>query len=164
MTPPSSLKQIQRLLIGHGALLIFVAGAIGFGFLFFLNGEISLWPIPGRIAVKLPGSIKAWRMAHLEGVINGLILWLVALLLPILPFALAGARRIATGMIVVGWTFTVASLFDALFPESRGLAYGGPLTNQIAFFMFYIGVLIVMGVMASIAWRTLVATRNTELG
>lgn len=157
MTNASSCKPLQRLLIGHGALLIFFGGVIGFGFLFFLLGEIKLWPIPGTLEVQLPGTIKAWRMAHLEGILNGVILWIMALLLPLLPFAARGARRIAIGMIIVGWTFTVASLFDAIFPQSRGLDYGGPLTNKAAFFMFYVGVLIVMGVMATIAWRTLVA-------
>ena len=155
MNAPLPLQAVQRTLIGHGALLIFLAGVLGFGFLFFLLGDIRLWPIPGHIAYQMPGSIKAWRMAHLEGVINGLILWLSALLLPLLPFTLAALRRIAWGLIVVGWTFTVASAFDALFPDSRGLAFGGPLTNNLAFFMFYVGVLIVMAIMASIAWRTL---------
>lgn len=44
MTATTSLKPIQRRLIGNGAALIFVAGTIGFGFLFFLLGEIRLWP------------------------------------------------------------------------------------------------------------------------
>jgi hypothetical protein len=157
-TPPAVLP-LQRTLIGHGALLIFLAGVLGFGFLFFLLGDIRLWPIPGHIAYQMPGTIKAWRMAHLEGVINGLILWISALLLPLLPFSLAALRRMAWGLIVVGWTFTVASAFDALFPDSRGLAFGGPLSNNIAFFMFYVGVLIVMAIMAGIAWRTLIKPR-----
>lgn len=161
MTTTLQLKAVQRTLIGNGALLIFLAGALGFGFLFFLLGEIKLWPIPGTIAYQMPGSIKAWRMAHLEGVINGLILWIAALLMPLLPFTIRALRRIAWGLIVVGWTFTIASAFDALFPDSRGLAYGGPLSNQLAFFMFYVGVLIVMAIMASIAYRTLFA-RSTD--
>lgn len=158
MTATNPAAPVQRLLIGHGALLIFYAGTIGFGFLFHLIGSIQLWPIPGQLDIVLPGTDKAWRMAHLEGILNGLILWLTALLMPLLPFSLKAARRIALGMIVVGWLFTTASLFDALFPNSRGLAFGGPLTNNLAFFMFYVGVLIVMGVMALIAWRTLVAS------
>lgn len=149
------MKNSQRLLVGHGALLVFFGGAIGFGFLFFLLGEIRLWPIPGSIAYQMPGSLKAWRMAHLEGVINGFALWITASLFPLLPFTARALRRIAFGLITVGWTFTVASLFDAVFPQSRGLAFGGPLTNDAAFFMFYVGVLLVMGIMACIAYRTL---------
>ncbi len=162
MNSPPGLKSIQRRLIGNGALLIFLAGVLGFGFLFFLLGEIKLWPIPGHIAYQMPGSVKAWRMAHLEGVINGLILWISALLMPLLPFTLAALRRMALGLIVVGWTFTIASAFDALFPDSRGLAFGGPLSNQLAFFMFYVGVVIVMAIMASIAYRTLFTTPSEE--
>ena len=46
MAETSETKGIQRMLIGHGALLLFVAGVLGFGFLFFLMGRIALWPIP----------------------------------------------------------------------------------------------------------------------
>ena len=59
-------------------------------------------------------------------------------------------------MIGVGWMFSVASLFDAFFPNSRGLQFGGPLTNRIPFFLFYVGIVIVMVVLAMIAWRSLV--------
>lgn len=154
------LKSAQRKLIGHGALLVFFGGAIGFGFLFFLLGEIRLWPIPASIAYQMPGTLKAWRMAHLEGVINGFSMWILALLLPVLPFSIVALRRIALGFITVGWTFTIASLIDALYPNSRGLAFGGPLSNNIAFFMFYVGVLIVMSIMAIIAYKTLFSSNK----
>ena len=44
-----------------------------------LAGEISLWPIPGKIDFQFPGTVRGWRMAPLEGILNGLssgaILW-----------------------------------------------------------------------------------------
>ncbi|MEM7360248.1 MAG: hypothetical protein AAF431_14190, partial [Pseudomonadota bacterium] len=58
-------------------------------------------------------------------------------------------------IIIVGWTIVVASALDPLFPDSRGLAFGGPLTNNMAFFLFYVGVVAVMVIMALIAWRCL---------
>ena len=45
----NSLLRCHRLLVGHGALVLLVGFVIGFGFLFFLTGEIALWPIPGQI-------------------------------------------------------------------------------------------------------------------
>lgn len=155
------IKDIQRLLIGSGALLLLFAGLAGFGFLFFLLGKIELWPFL-NIEYQMPGSLKAWRMTHLEGVINGLIQWIFALMLPLLPFGLKSLRRISLGFIAIGWLFTVASLFDAIFPESRGLAFGGELTNTIAFLMFYFGILVLLAILVIIAWRTLVSGRGAR--
>lgn len=155
MTSEDELKPLRRLLVGHGALLIFAGGVIGFGFLFFVIGEIRLWPIPGKIAFQMPGSIKAWRMSHLEAIINGAILWITAAVLPLMSLSMAGARRVAYGLIVVAWTFVLGSLCDALFVDSRGLVESGVLTNNIAFGLFYVGVVLVMAIMAAIAVQNL---------
>ncbi|HQC78426.1 MAG TPA: hypothetical protein PLH92_17105, partial [Mycobacterium sp.] len=63
----------------------------------------------------------------------------------------------------VGWMFSIASLFDAFFPNSRGLDFAGPLTNRIPFFLFYAGIIIVMVVLAMIAWRSLVKKRPAAI-
>ncbi|MGB0956413.1 MAG: hypothetical protein ACPGZP_10490 [Panacagrimonas sp.] len=158
MNNNDEIRATQQLLIGSGALLIFAAGIAGFGFLFFLLGEINIWPFP-VIDYQVPGSVKAWRMTHLEGVIGGLIQWIFALMLPLLPFASRTLRWMGISMISVGWMFTVASSFDALFTDSRGLAIGGPLTNNIAFFLFYVGILMVMGILLAIGYRCLFSRR-----
>ena len=44
---------------------------------------------------------------------------------------------------------------DPLFLDSRGLAFGGPWTNTTAFFLFCVGVLLIMVITAAIAWRCL---------
>ena len=155
MEEQTDLKRMQRLLIGNGALLLFVAGILGFGFLFFLIGKIALWPIPGEINYQLPGTYDAWRMAHMEGIANGLLLWLTAAVLPLMPFQAVGRKRLAYAMLVITWTIVIASALDPLFPDSRGLEFGGPITNHFAFFLFYIGVGGAMIVPAIIAWRCL---------
>ncbi|ULQ47955.1 hypothetical protein JN531_006600 [Flagellatimonas centrodinii] len=155
MTPAAALSPMRRLLIGHGALMILVGGVIGFGFLFFLMGEISLWPFPGRVDYQLPGSYDAWRMAHMEAIVNGAILWILAAVLQHLPFGVVGVRRAVHGMLVVAWSIVVASVFDPLFPDSRGLAASDSLTNNIAFGLFYIGVVGVMILMGVIAYKAL---------
>jgi len=160
MSAVEEIRPLQRLLIGHGALLIFLAGIIGFGFLFFLIGKIALWPIPGEIEVQLPGTYDAWRMAHMEGIANGLLLWLTASLLPVFPFSAKALKRIAWSVVIIGWTIVLASAIDPLWPDSRGLEIGGPLTNNIAFFLFYIGVGTVMVVMAIVAWRCLMGSKS----
>lgn len=161
MNAQDPLHSLRRLLIGHGALLIFAAGVIGFGFLFFLIGAVKLWPIPGVLEFQMPGSYDDWRMAHMEAVINGALLWLMAAVLPLLPFSAVGQRRATLGMIVVAWTFVIASAMKPLFPASRGLAASGLLSNNIVFGLFYVGVLLVMGIMAMIAYRALRGAANS---
>jgi hypothetical protein len=153
---PSELRSIQRMLLRHGGLVMLFGFAAGFGFVFFLIGSIELWPIPGKISIQLPGSEKAWRMTHMEGVLNGLLLWLLAAVLPAMDLSLRQARRIALALVLTAWTFPIAALFDALFADSRGLKFGGPITNMIPFFLFYIGILALVWAVVSIViahWR-----------
>lgn len=159
----TSLVRCQRLLVGHGALVLLLGFVIGFGFLFFLIGEISLWPIPGRIAYQLPGTYDAWRMAHMEGITNGFGLWIVALVLPLIPLSEVLRLRITWGMIVVAWTIVLAAAIDPIFPEARGLAFGTNAPNTIAFLLFYVGIVTVIWVVAVVAVKSLGATRTEEV-
>ncbi len=155
-----SLLRCQRLLVGHGALVLLLGFVIGFGFLFFLIGEIALWPIPGSIDYQMPGTYDAWRMAHMEGVVNGLALWLVALLLPVVPATDVLRVRLTWGMIIAAWTIVVASAIDPLFPDARGLSMGGNLANTIAFLLFYVGIVAVVWVVATVAVKSLSGARE----
>ena len=149
------MSAIQRLLIGHGALVMWVGFLAGFAFAFYLLGGVELWPFISRIEVQLPGTYDAWRMAHMEGVINGALLWVAALIIPLIPVGEVGAKRIAWGFIITAWTFCVASLIDPLFPASRGLSFGGAATNSLAYLLFVVGIVAIMSVTALIAWRCL---------
>lgn len=153
----AELRPIQRMLFRHGGMVMLFGFAAGFGFLFFLLGAVELWPIPGKIAYQLPGSDKAWRMTHMEGVINGLMLWLLAAVVPAMDLTVRQAQRICRALIVTAWCFPIASLFDALFPDSRGLRFGGPVTNLIPFFLFYAGILVLVWAVVSVVaahWRS----------
>jgi hypothetical protein len=151
------IRKSQRLLVGHGALVLLFAFAMGFGFLFFLVGDIRLWPIPWVIDYQMPGTYDAWRMAHMEGITNGFGLWLMAAVLPLLGLSARTCRRIAIGMVIVAWTIVVASSFDPLFPNARGLALTSDsnLMNDLAFLLFVIGIGIVIAIMIKVAKQCL---------
>jgi hypothetical protein len=153
------IRKSQRLLIGHGALVLLVAFVICFGFLFFLIGEVRLWPIPGVIDYQLPGTYDAWRMAHMEGITNGFGLWLLAAVLPLLNLSAKTSKRIAVGMIITAWTIVIASTFDPLFPNARGLALTSDsnLMSDVAFLLFVIGIGIVIAIMIKVAHQCLFA-------
>ncbi len=150
----------RRWLIGHGALAILAGCIFGFGFVFFLLGEIKLWPIPGSIAFKMPGTYDAWRMAHLEGIINGLALWIVAVLLPLVPTSELMRKRLAIAFIITAWSIIIGAGFDPLFENSRGLAFGGNITNTLSFLIFYPGVFAIIWIVIYIAYVCLFKKRS----
>ncbi|MEE4146999.1 MAG: hypothetical protein V2I26_19495 [Halieaceae bacterium] len=154
------IRRSQRLLVGHGALVLLYAFVVGFGFLFFLIGEIRLWPFPGVIDYQLTGTYDAWRMAHMEGITNGFGLWLMAAVLPLLNFSAKTSRRLAIGMIITAWTIVVASTIDPLFPDARGLKLTDEsnMMNDIAFLLFVIGIGIVIVIMIKVAIQCLFKT------
>jgi hypothetical protein len=156
------LKKSQRLLLGHGALILLIGFGLGFGFLFFLIGEISLWPIPGAIKYQLPGTYDAWRMAHLEGIANGLMLWVLAAILPTLQSYIQKIYRLTLAMIVVAWTIVIASALDPIFPNARGLSFTptSNLPSDIAFFLFYVGIVVVVVAVVAIAMKTLTSQQE----
>lgn len=151
------IRKSQRLLVGHGALVLLFAFVVGFGFLFYLIGDIRLWPIPGVIDYQMPGTYDAWRMAHMEGITNGFGLWLMAAVLPLLNFSAKTSRRLAIGMIITAWTIVIASTIDPLFPNARGLELTGEsnLMNDIAFLLFVVGIGIVIAIMIKVAHQCL---------
>lgn len=155
MSSKQKTKGLQRLLVGHGALLIFAGGLIGFAYTFFLMGHIAVWPIPIDIHFQMPGDVHDWHMAHMEALLNGMVVWLLAAILPLLPFALRGLRGITYGILIVAWTFVIASTIKIFFPNSQGLEASHLLSNNIVFALFLVGVVIVMVVMAVIAWKSL---------
>ena len=148
----NELRKNQRFMMGHGALLLLVGGLVGFGFLFHLVGEIRVL-LPWAIDYQVPGSYKAWRMTHLEAIMNGLGLWLFAATLPILEFSPTTNRRLSIGVVIASWTFVIASFFDCIFPDSRGIKIVSTtnLTNDIAAWLFVVGIVIYVTVWIKIA-------------
>lgn len=156
----TEIQKAQRLLLGHGALVLLVGFVVGFGFLFFLIGEVRLWPIPGVIEYQLPGTYDAWRMAHTEGIANGLMLWILAAALPTIATFVEKIYRVAVAMILVAWTIVAASCLDPLFSDARGLAFTAEsnFVNDLAFFLFYIGIALAFVVVIIVAVKALRAT------
>jgi len=130
-------------MIAHGALVFLVGLLAGFPFAFFELGRIVLWPIPGSISVSLPGDVRGWRMAHLEGILNGLTLIAVAAAMPRLR--LSGRQRATVGwlLIVTAWGNAVASVIGPL-SGGRGLEFGGGLANSVMYLLFVAAVVAVI--------------------
>ena len=68
----------KSLLVLNGIGLLISAALSGWLHFFQLLGEIDLWPIIHHVEGQVPGEARAWIMAHLEGITNGLLLMAIA--------------------------------------------------------------------------------------
>lgn len=96
---------------------------------------------------------SAWRLAHIEGFANGVLMLVVALSYPLVQPNEKAERLIRLGMIVVGYSNILASLYGGLF-DARGTMPNADssIHDMIVFFGFMPGVVaifIVLGAMAS---------------
>jgi len=112
----------QRRLAFHGATVILLGLLAGFPYAMVVSGDLE-------------GTERAWRMAHMEGVTNGLLIFGVAALLPVLRLGDAGRRALTGCLLFTAYANTVASIIGAS-TQNRGLAFGGSLANTVVFLLF----------------------------
>lgn len=136
----------QATLVAHGALVFLAGMAAGFPFAFEVLGRVELWPVPGSVEVDMPGDVRGWRMAHLEGILNGVLLIAVGAFGGRLVLSAARARWLVGGLLVTAWGNIVAAWIAPL-AEVRGLTFSGVSWNSVVFLLFMaavVGVLLAM--------------------
>ncbi len=135
--------RLQSLMVANGALVFLVGMLAGFPFTFLVLGKVVLWPIPGALEWTMPGDVRGWRMAHLEGILNGLTLIGVAAVAPRLSLGERAHAVVAWGLIVTAWGNVVASVIGPIW-GGRGLAFGEGAANSIMYLLFVLAVVTVM--------------------
>ena len=119
----------QRRLTFHGATVILLGLLAGFPYAMVVTGD-------------LVGSERAWRMAHMEGVTNGLLVLVSAALWPALRLGDVPRRILAMTLVFTAYANTVASILGAA-TNQRGLAIGGSVANSTVFLLFMIAIVTV---------------------
>jgi len=131
-------ERMRVLLLLNGLGLWVTAMAVGWMYMFMLLGKIELFPIIPSIDVHIPGEARAWNMAHLEGITNGLLLMAIAALSPLLTLSDRQHRSVFWCAVITAWGFTLPAWANALV-GTRGLAFdGGPFAGGIANSMIYL--------------------------
>lgn len=131
-------EKCRTLLVLNGAGLIASALFAGWFYFFFLLGALDLWPFFTDIPVEIGGDKRAWNMAHLEGITNGLILIGLAAVAPMVKLGERGQAWLFWSSLTFTWLFTLPAIANAFF-GTRGLEFGGGpfpgdvLTNNIIF-------------------------------
>lgn len=145
------MNERQRsILVAHGALIFLLGMAAGFPFAFEILGRVELWPIPGSAQIDMPGDVRGWRMAHLEGELNGLLMIGVASVGATLRLSERAARWLFGGLLVTGWGNIVASWIGPL-TSTRGLSFTGFSWNSVVFLLFMVAVVGVLVAMVLVA-------------
>ena len=132
-----------RSLVGHGLVVILLGLLIGFPYALVLTGSMA-------------GSERAWRMAHLEGVLNGLLLVAIGAARESLALSERESRWLAWALILTAYGNVIASAIGAAVGE-RGLSPEPPLANLVVYAGFIaavVAVLFAIGLAVRAAFRS----------
>lgn len=111
-----------RRMMGHGAIVMFIGLAAGFGLVMSLIGGFEL--IPGSIiSFDIPGDPRAWARAHMGGIMNGMLVILFALFIHVASLPERQAGRLYWMLVGTGYANT-AFYYGGLLSPSRALTFG----------------------------------------
>src|SRR5262245_2518675 len=109
------------------------------GALVILLGLLAGFPYAMVVTGGMEGSERAWRMAHLEGLLNGMLAILAAGVWDSLVLSERQRRWLALSLILAGYGNVSASIVGAFFGV-RGLALALPFTNVIVYVLFVLAI------------------------
>ncbi len=118
----TSQKQIQSSLIGHGALVIFISLLAGFMLTFDMLNGIKIWPL-FDVSIDIPGTIRGWRIAHSGGLLNGIMIMVIALCITRIKLSASSLKFIYWSFLLTGWGNTIF-YWAANLSMNRGLSVG----------------------------------------
>ena len=117
---------LRKRMVFHGAVVILLGMLAGFPYALVVTGSLQ-------------GSERAWRMTHLEGVLNGLVLIAVAGVGRRLTLGARQQTVLAWALIVTGYGNVVAAAIAATL-NVRGLSPGGSFGNTLVYLLFMVAV------------------------
>ena len=110
----------------HGAIVMFAA---------FVSGMMM-----GIVGVgQVEGSLDDWKLAHMEALLNSIVLFAVAGCLHKLALTDRKANVVAYCLIIMAYSNTVFGYMRAL-TGALGYEFGGSLANNVAAFAGMLGV------------------------
>jgi hypothetical protein len=124
--------QLRDKMTFHGAVVV-------------LLGLLAGLPYGLVVLGSLAGSERAWRMAHMEGVLNGLLVIAVAAASNRLALSSRSQAVLAWSLILMAYGNVIAAGIGATFGV-RGLAPGGSVSNTIVYLLFMLAIVgVVLG-------------------
>jgi len=109
--------ETRLFLIKHGAIVSLLGSLAGLGYMLIITGEF-------------PGSFKAWHLAHLQGVMTGIMIIAVSSVVPLLNLDDRKLRILAYSFVIFGYCYSIGPVFGALVGV-KGLEPALPVGNLI---------------------------------
>ena len=131
------VELLSNLVIANGMTVLIIGLIAGVMLVFSMLGGVGLWPFP-IWAVEVPGTVRGWSAAHVGGILNGVMLAVLAVLMTRLELEGKAAFWVGWGLIITGWANTIFYWAGNL-SANRGLSvtetpYGqGDLAGALAF-------------------------------
>lgn len=135
-------SHVRASLVLHGVVVIVLGLLAGFPYALVVTGDLA-------------GEVRAWRMAHLEGVLNGLVLIGVGAAGSLIALGTRQAGWLFWSLLVAGYGNVIAATIGATFGV-RGLNASGPAANLVVFTLFtaaIVGVFVGLYLAGLGAWR-----------
>lgn len=139
-------SRAQASLVFHGIAVILLGLLAGIPFALVISGDLA-------------GDVRAWRMAHLEGVLNGLVMLGVGAAGRHVLLSAGQTRACVLGLLAAGYGNVVAAAIGASFGV-RGLSPAGPAANFLVFALFSVAIVGVLVGLALAAHGALRARRG----
>ena len=155
-------EHLSKLVILNGLAVLFIGLVAGVMLVFAMLGGVGLWPLP-IMEVDVPGTARGWTAAHVGGILNGVMIAVLALLMGQLEMAGKPAFWVGWGLIITGWANTIF-YWAGNMSENRGLSvtatpFGpGDLAGALAFLGGGFGMIftfIAVILLARAAWKNL---------
>jgi hypothetical protein len=129
-------RHLTQRMVFHGSAMILLGLLAGLPFAFVLTGDLA-------------GDPRAWRMAHLEGLLNGLLVIAAGSVMARLVLDDGTKKLVCWSLIGMGYANLVASVLGAGFGV-RGLSPAMPVSNIVVYVLFMgavVAVLLAVGLM-----------------
>lgn len=105
-------------------------------------------------AVHVPGDYRAWLMAHLEGLLNGLLMIALVSVARLRPLAATAERWLVPSLLVAGWGNTLAAVAAPLLGV-RGMVLDADPANDVvalAFTLALAGSIVALAIVVRHLW------------
>ena len=117
-------------LVYNGAIVILLGLLAGFPYALVVTGQMA-------------GEERAWRMAHMEGLLNGMLALVAAGVWDALVLSPRQRSWLALTLIFAGYGNVIASIIGAFFGV-RGLVLALPFANVVVYTLFVLAVVAVL--------------------
>ncbi|MEM6605279.1 MAG: styrene-oxide isomerase StyC [Pseudomonadota bacterium] len=122
----------MRAMVGHGAILLAIGLLAGFGLAFTLIGGMEVFP--GTIVpFEVPGDAQAWARTHTGGILNGIMVLVLALTMHTLIVPEKTEAKVYWMAVGAGYANTLF-YWAGMFAGSRALTIGDNPLGATNFF------------------------------